>query len=135
MRITCSRPEIASWLLCAAVLAMGMQHVSSFLFLYMNQRFQSSDALMGLSVTVQVLFEIPIFAFGERLLPKLGPSVLIGIAMASFAIRVFGYTLVPNAWSILLLEPLHGVTYSCFTLATVHYLNDHVPMHMISTAQ
>mmetsp|Transcript_84249 Transcript_84249/g.148913 ORF Transcript_84249/g.148913 Transcript_84249/m.148913 type:complete len:200 (+) Transcript_84249:2-601(+) len=114
---------------------MGMQHVSQFLFLYMEERFHSTDILMGLSVTVTVIFEVPIFAFGEYLLPKLGPTGLIAIAMGSFAIRVFGYTIVPTAPWMLVLEPLHGVTYACFTLATVHYMNDHVPMHMISTAQ
>ena len=112
-----------------------MQHVFQFLFLYMQQRFHSTDILMGFSVTVTVLFEIPIFAVSEKVVPKLGPTILIAIAMGSFVVRVLGYTLVPSAAWLLLLEPLHGVTYSCFTLATVHYLNEHVPMHMISTAQ
>ena len=134
-KIVCSRPDMITWLLCAATVAMGMQHVSQFLFLYMEERFHSSDILMGFSVTITVLFEIPIFAFGEKLLPRLGPTILIAIAMGSFVVRVLGYTLVPSAFWMLFLEPLHGVTYSCFTLATVHYLNEHVPMHMISTAQ
>ncbi|CAK9081344.1 unnamed protein product [Durusdinium trenchii] len=135
MKIVCSRPDMITWLLCAATQAMGMQHVSQFLFLYMEERFHSSDILMGFSVTITVLFEIPIFAFSEKLLPRLGPTILIAIAMGSFVVRVLGYTIVPSAGWMLFLEPLHGVTYSCFTLATVHYLNEHVPMHMISTAQ
>ena len=135
VRIVCSRLDMITWLLCAATQAMGMQHVSQFLFLYMEERFHSSDILMGFSVTVTVLFEIPIFAVSERLVPKLGPTILIAIAMGSFVVRVLGYTVVPSAGWMLLLEPLHGVTYSCFSLATVHYLNEHVPMHMISTAQ
>ncbi|CAE7501180.1 MFSD6, partial [Symbiodinium sp. CCMP2456] len=135
LQILYSRPEMITWLLCAATQAMGMQHVFQFLFLYMQERFHSTDILMGFSVTVTVLFEIPIFAVSEKIVPKLGPTVLIAIAMASFVVRVLGYTIVPGAAWLLLLEPLHGVTYSCFTLATVHYLNEHVPMHMISTAQ
>lgn len=135
MKIICSRFDMIAWLLCAATQAMGMQHVMQFLFLYMEKRFHSTDILMGFSVTVTVLFEVPIFAFSERLTPKLGPTVLIAIAIGSFVVRVFGYTIVPSAAWMLLLEPLHGVTFSCFTLATVHYLNEHVPMHMISTAQ
>eukprot|EP00930_Biecheleria_cincta_P043284 TRINITY_DN29738_c0_g1_i2.p1 TRINITY_DN29738_c0_g1~~TRINITY_DN29738_c0_g1_i2.p1 ORF type:complete len:480 (-),score=70.83 TRINITY_DN29738_c0_g1_i2:64-1464(-) len=135
LRIVCWKPEIVSWLLCAAALAMGMQHVFQFLFLYMKQRFNSPDDVMGMSVTVTVIFEVPIFAEGKRLVGALGATGLIAIAMTSFFVRVLGYTLVPSAGWILLLEPLHGVTYSCFTLATVHYLNDHVPMRMVSTAQ
>ena len=135
LRIIYSRPEMITWLLCAATQAMGMQHVFQFLFLYMQQRFNSTDILMGFSVTVTVVFEIPIFAISEKIVPKLGPTILIAIAMGSFVVRVFGYTIVPGAAWLLLLEPLHGVTYSCFTLATVHYLTEHVPMHMISTAQ
>jgi len=135
LRIICSKPEVLTWLLCAATQAMGMQQVMQFLFLYMQQRFNSTDILMGFSVTVTVVFEIPIFAVSEKIIPRLGPTILIAIAMGSFVVRVFGYTVVPNATWLLLLEPLHGVTYSCFTLATVHYLNEHVPMHMISTAQ
>ena len=135
IKIVCSRPDMITWLLCAAVQSMGMQHVSQFLFLYMEERFHSSDILMGFSVTVTVLFEIPIFAYSEKLIPKLGPTILIAIAIGSFAVRVLGYTIVPSAGWMLFLEPLHGVTYSCFTLATTIYLNEHVPMHMISTAQ
>eukprot|EP00437_Effrenium_voratum_P038486 CAMPEP_0181469960 /NCGR_PEP_ID=MMETSP1110-20121109/38298_1 /TAXON_ID=174948 /ORGANISM="Symbiodinium sp., Strain CCMP421" /LENGTH=344 /DNA_ID=CAMNT_0023594903 /DNA_START=311 /DNA_END=1342 /DNA_ORIENTATION=- len=135
MRIVCGKPEMVAWLLCAATMALGMQHVFQFLFLFMEQRFHSTDVVMGLSVTVTVLFEVPIFAYSEWIVPKLGPTKLIAIAMIGFIVRVFGYTIVPSAGWIMVLEPLHGVTYSCFTLATVHYLNDHVPMHMISTAQ
>ena len=135
LQIIYSKPEMITWLLCAATQAMGMQHVFQFLFLYMQQRFHSTDILMGFSVTVTVVFEIPIFAVSEKIVPKLGPTILIAIAMGSFVVRVLGYTVVPGAAWLLLLEPLHGVTYSCFTLATVHYLNEHVPMHMISTAQ
>lgn len=135
LRIICTRPAMVSWLLCSAAQAMGMQHVFLFLFLFMDQRFHASGVVMGLSVFITVVFEVPIFAMGEVLVPRLGPSILIIIAMVSFIVRVFGYTVVPNEYAILALEPLHGVTYSCFTLATVHYLNDHVPMHMISSAQ
>lgn len=135
LSIICSSPEMLSMLVCSAACSMGMQHVFNFLFLFMKERFQAPDSLMGASVTVTVLFEVPIFALGESLVPKLGPVVLISIAMASFAVRVLGYTLVPSAALLLFLEPLHGVTYSCFTLATVHYVNDHVPMRIISTTQ
>lgn len=135
IRIICARCEIVAWLLCAAAQAMGMQHVFTFLFMFMGEQFHSSQLLMGLSVTLTVIFEIPIFAYGEQLVPKLGPTNLIVIAMLSFLVRVFGYTIVPNTYAMLALEPLHGVTYACFMLATVHYLNAHVPMYMVSSAQ
>ena len=135
MKILCARWDMISWLLCAAAIGMGMQHVMQFLFLCMKKRFQATDSLMGLSVTLTVVLEVPIYAFSERLVAKLGPTMLIAIAMGSFVVRVFGYTFVPSAGWMLLLEPLHGVTFSCFTLASVHYLNEYVPMHMISTAQ
>ena len=135
VKILCARLDMISWLLCAAAIGMGMQHVMQFLFLYMKRRFQATDSLLGLSVTLTVVLEVPIYAFSERLVAQLGPTLLIAIAMGSFVLRVFGYTVVPSAGWMLLLEPLHGVTFSCFTLASVHYLNEYVPMHMISTAQ
>ena len=42
--------------------------------------------------------------------------------MLSYSTRVIGYTLVPEAWMILLLEPLHGVTYALGKTASISFV-------------
>ena len=44
------------------------------------------------------------------------------LAMLAYSTRVIGYTLVPSSWMILLLEPLHGVTYALGKTASVEFV-------------
>ena len=40
-----------------------------------------------------------------------------------------------QVYVVLILEPLHGVTYACYQLVAIHYLNELAPHNMKATAQ
>mmetsp|Transcript_14709 Transcript_14709/g.35887 ORF Transcript_14709/g.35887 Transcript_14709/m.35887 type:complete len:554 (-) Transcript_14709:138-1799(-) len=117
----CQSKEVVAFYLCCVTMGFGMSLVESFLFLFLTQKLGSSLLICGISVVVTVLFEIPLFMVTDRLLSTCGIVVMIIVAQGSYAIRVFGYTLVSNAWMILAFEPLHGVTYACMKTAQVNY--------------
>ena len=56
-------------------------------------------------------FEIPIFAYSRWLLDHVGVSGLLIIAQLAYSSRVAVYSIVHDPWLVLLVEPLHGVTY------------------------
>ena len=55
--------------------------------------------------------------------------------MFAYFTRVFGYTMVKSPWLILLLEPLHGVTYALSKTASVDFITTHTPKGYESTGQ
>ena len=98
-----------------------MATVERLLFLYLINDLQASTFICGLSVFVNVLFELPIFLYASQFMALLGHDGLMIVAMTCFSFRVWGYTLLTPStkfW-ILGLEVLHGITFACYwTVAT-----------------
>ena len=94
----------------------AMATVERLLFLYLVNDLQASTVLCGLTVGVNVLFELPIFWYASFFMNALGHDGMFLLAMTCFFVRVFGYTLLTPStkWLILPLEVLHGITFACF---------------------
>jgi MFS family permease len=86
-------------------------------------------------VAVTVSMEIPIFYFSEQILNRFSPFTLLVVAHVAYAVRVFGYTLITASWQVLLLEPLHGVTYACYAMSSVTILARFAPANLQSSTQ
>jgi hypothetical protein len=132
---------IASWFGFAFVFAMvtlssGQAIVENLVFLYFEY-LGSSYTLMGFTVVLTVAFEIPIFHIAPTLLKRFGSGNLLIIACFSYAIRVIGYTLVPKGriLYVLLLEPLHGVTFACSATAGVDFVSTLMPSRYEASGQ
>ena len=79
--------------------------------------------------------QIPIFSFSEQLIKHVPIPVLLLVASASYCVRVVAYTMVDDPWFVLLVEPLHGVTFACSQLAAVHYTDRIAPPGLKTSAQ
>jgi hypothetical protein len=120
---------------CCVALAAGTSVVEKLVFLFFTEDLGASLFLCGVSVLVTVVFEVPIFAYGTPLLERLGSPALLGLAALAYVTRVVGYTLVPSPWLLLALEPLHGVTFSCFKMAKVQYVAAATPPGLEASGQ
>ena len=105
-------------------LGIGTTLVESLVFLYFSEDLHASNLVCGVSVVVTVVFEFPLFYFSDTVLARTNVHVLNVIAVVAYVVRVVVYTLVPSPWFVLLVEPLHGVTYACHKLACVQYIAD-----------
>lgn len=114
------RPRVLVFLLEVVVMGAGMATVERLLFLYMVNDLEASTLLCGLSVGVNVLFELPIFWYASKFMAVLGHDGMFILAMTCFVFRVYGYTLLTPStkWLILLLEVMHGVTFACFWIVS-----------------
>ena len=85
--------------------------------------------LMGWTVVFTVAFEIPIFNVAPQLLERWGATKLLLVGCFGYIIRVVGYTFIPTGHVayVLLLEPLHGVTYACSQTACVDFVANLMP--------
>lgn len=136
MRIlTKGGPPVIVFYLLVFVLNAAMSLVEGLLFLFFDKDLKASHSVEGLSVLITVIFEIPLFAFSPQLLRQLGPQIILLIGAAAYIIRVFGYTIVPKAWVVLLLEPLHGFTVTAQTIAATAFVSDRTPIEIEATSQ
>lgn len=113
-------------------LASGV--LNNFLFLYLDQ-LGASRSLMGISLLVATLSEVPIFFFGERLLQRLGARGLILLSLSATVLRMVAYAVMPAPLYVLPINLLHGFTFSAMWIAAVSYANRAAPLGMGATAQ
>lgn len=86
---------------------------------------------------MQVAFEIPLFYISDKLINIYGTGKMLLFGILCYVVRVVIYTVLDpeHAWLILLVEPLHGVTYSMVTTATVLEMSAHSPPELETMGQ
>mmetsp|Transcript_32534 Transcript_32534/g.49776 ORF Transcript_32534/g.49776 Transcript_32534/m.49776 type:complete len:269 (+) Transcript_32534:156-962(+) len=121
--VLCSSLHNIGFLISSVSLSMGTSVVERLIFIFFSE-LGTSNTMCGFTVAVTVIFEIPIFQLAPFMLKHFSPGTLLHIANVTYAIRVVGYTLIPQhaAWLIFLLEPLHGVTYGCAKTGQVEHV-------------
>eukprot|EP00536_Pseudo-nitzschia_multiseries_P007092 jgi/Psemu1/319051/estExt_fgenesh1_pm.C_1600014 len=114
------RPRVVFFFVEVIVMGAAMATVERLLFLYLVNDLDASTLLCGLSVGVNVLFELPIFWYASSILNYLGSDGMFLLSMTCFVVRVYGYTLLTPStkWWILALESMHGVTFATFWIVT-----------------
>lgn len=107
--------------ICA--IGAGFSMVEGMLFLLLEQM-HASTVLCGLSVLVTVVFELPIFYYAGAIVKKLGTRKMILLGQAAWVVRAFFYASMSVAWTVLLIEPLHGVTFSLVWSGAQEHISD-----------
>lgn len=113
---------------------VGLSSTNVFLFLYM-QHLGASKALMGLALTSATVSELPFFFFTNRLLRLWGARGLLVFGMAVYVVRVLLYSFTASPWVVLLIQLLHGPTFSAIWVAGVSYADEIAPKGLGATAQ
>lgn len=110
------------------VYGVSMALVENFLFVFLLQDFEGTpNVLLGATVAMMCAFEVPVFALMERLWKRRsGEAAISRVLLGSqliFALRCWLYTLLPRdrPWLVLLIEPLHGITFAAMWCAAVEY--------------
>lgn len=134
MRTLASNRALMIFLATVLFASMGSGIVHNYLFLYLAD-LGASETLMGLSLTVATLSEIPVFFFSALLLRKVGARGLLLMSLLAYVVRLLAYTLMPPVWLVLPINLLHGLTFSALWVAGVSYANEVAPKGMGATAQ
>ena len=117
------------------VLIMGIANglLYGFMFLYI-QDLKGSNIIMGLSILVACSTEVMMFPISNTVIKFLrGNLIAVTVAFATYVIRFAGFSLLQNAWYILLLQLLHSVCFALFWNATVYHTSDLAPPGMQAT--
>ena len=125
------------WFLFLAVILLcgvGGAVITNFLFLYLSE-LGASQAMMGLALSVATLGEIPVLFYSGWLLRKWGSRGLLVIGMAAYVVRAMGLSLATEPWQVLVLQALHGLTFSAVWVAGVSFAGEMAPVGLGATAQ
>lgn len=125
--------NVSFFLLTTLVMGIANGLLYGFMFLYI-QDLNGSKIIMGLSILVACSTEVMMFPVSNSVIKLLrGNLVAITIAFATYVIRFAGFSLLQNAWYILLLQLLHSVCFALYWNATVYHISDIAPPGMQAT--
>ena len=107
---------------------------TNYLFAYMKE-LGSSEAAMGLAITLSTVAEVPVFVFGNRLITRFRsyPLLLAAMVITGARLLLFFFAVTPNL--VLLLQLVNGLTFPLMWLAGVAYAHEHAPAGLAATAQ
>ncbi|CAD7970644.1 unnamed protein product [Amoebophrya sp. A25] len=130
----------ALWFFANLVMyGMCMAMVETFLFVYLERDFQpkADKLLLGLSIAVMCLFELPVFFYFHHVLEYVSERTVLAGCHIVFALRCLLYVCLPRdfVWSVLIVEPLHGITFAAMWTASVHYAQQNAPKGYETTMQ
>lgn len=103
-------------------LGAGFSMVEGLLFILL-QEMNASSLLCGFSVVVTVVFELPIFHYAKPILEQLGTRNMVLLGQAAWVVRALFYANMSVAWMVLLIEPLHGVTFALVWTAAIDHVS------------
>lgn len=125
------------WGIFLLSLLFGSLHLAisnTYLYLYLNNLGVSQTGI-GFSLTIATLSEIPVWFYANRMLQRWKPKGLLVFAFLSCAVQAFGYAFIPLPWVLMLLQLLHGPSFSAMWTAGVAYAAEITPPDNRATAQ
>ncbi|MEM7802903.1 MAG: MFS transporter, partial [Chloroflexota bacterium] len=121
------------FLAAALVQGMSLSIFLNYLFLHL-EGMGVSRIIMGYTLTISTVSEIPIFIFSKKLLRR-GAPLLLAASLFFAVIRAFAYAGMTEGWHVLLISLLHGPTFAAMWAAGVAYADEAAGPGLSATAQ
>ena len=126
LRLVLGNPAWIMFLVGAFVTTFGLAAHGSYLSLLLEDM-GARRTLLGVTITVSTIFEVPVMIYSSTLLRRFGNRGLMFIALGTTALRSFLYSIIGGPGWVIGLQVLHGLTYPALWLAGVNFAADHAP--------
>jgi PPP family 3-phenylpropionic acid transporter len=90
---------------------------------------------VGYGISFQGLCELPLFYLSARIIGKFGIKTTLLITVSALCLRMFLYSIVKDPQTAILIELLHGISWSLFWVVCVEYVNTLVKENWRATGQ
>ena len=128
-RLVFSSAFAVAFCICLVCTASGQAIVDNLVFLFFESSLGRSWTIMGVTVVVKIAAEVPVFFYGPQLLRLGGPGGVLVLGSVCYFTRAVAYTVIPTSdtnsssasWTILCLEPLHGITFGAVHVSAVEF--------------
>ena len=127
-------PQIVVFMLVITIFGIFNSVVEAFLFWYL-QDLGSSQVTLGLCLVCNCLTEIIMLFLAGKIIKLIGHIPCLYIALFSYFVRFLGYSFLTNAWYVLPIELIHGVSFGLMYAAASAYASIISPKGMSATVQ
>lgn len=134
VRVLMTNSQWVIFVAVALIIGMSLGIFLNYLFLYLEE-LGTSKTIMGLSLTMSTVSEIPVFLYSKKLLDRWGAKSLLAFAMFFTVVRAFAYVAMTAPWQVLIISLLHGPTFAAMWSAGVAYADESAPPGLGATAQ
>jgi len=108
--------------------------LGSFLGIYLTE-LGGGVGLVGVASVIGALSELPVMAFGSRLLDRFSSRGVLLLAVGMYVLRLLCYSLPPDVSWVALIQLLHGVSFGLSLLASVTLIHELAGQERAATAQ
>lgn len=133
-RLLLANRRFVLFLLMALASGIGLSTVNNYLFPYMEE-LHISKSLMGVSMTLSTISELPVLLFSNRLLKRLKPHGLLVLGMGMTALRLLLFAVASTATEVLVFQLINGLTFGAVWVAGVSYAEQSAPPGLSASAQ
>lgn len=126
--------NLIAFLICVFLISTGGTTIWNFYSIYMKEN-GATASLVGYGLSFQGLCELPLFYFSALIIRKFGIRTTLLVTVFATALRMLLYSLVKNPQAALLIELLHGISWSLFWVVCVEYVNSLVLEDWRATGQ
>jgi MFS family permease len=134
LRLLLKNPKIVLFLLAAWLIGILMSVIENFLFWFIED-LGGGQTIMGLSVLVMSVGEIPAFILSGHVISWIGYRATLCLTFLCYAIRFIAYSFITIPWTVLPIELIHGVTFALRSAAIVSYARAVAPKGLEATTQ
>ncbi len=129
-----SRPPMALFLVATTVYYTGHSMYDVFFSLHLR-RSGHDDAFIGVAWSVGVMAEILLMLAAPRFLHRLGSGPLMPLCAAIAALRWLLLSWVSGSSALLLVQPLHAVSFGLWYLSLVKHIQERAPERLRTSLQ
>ncbi|XP_018411598.1 PREDICTED: major facilitator superfamily domain-containing protein 6 isoform X2 [Nanorana parkeri] len=133
LKIFCT-VQYGSVLFVAWFMGFGYGYVFTFLFWHL-QDLNGTTTLFGVCSVLSHISELTAYFFSHKLIELVGHIRVLYIGLACNTARYLYISYMENAWTVLPMEVLQGVTHAAIWAACISYLSAAVPPALRTSAQ
>jgi PPP family 3-phenylpropionic acid transporter len=134
LRALAGAPGFVPFLAFAALHALTLSVYDTFFSIHV--RALGLPAMTtSLALCTGIVAEVAVLRAGERLLARMSPGAWLVTAAVTAIPRWLGTAESTSAFALVALQTLHGVTFACFWMGAVQWMNERAPAEVRASAQ
>ena len=95
----------------------------------------TSRGLMGVAFGLDAAIELPFYFFSHLFIKRFGTRKVLVFSLFMFTVRLFLYSFISTPLLAVLVELMHGLSFTLFLVSAVEYVNELVPSSWRATGQ
>lgn len=127
-------PGIGRFLVAFALYWTGLQSISAFLSLYLQQM-GAANSLISTAFVISAVSEAPVIYLAGRWADAWGERTCLAIAFGALPLRLALDAVVPSPGWLLPTQAMHSITYGLMMVGAVTYVNHRLPANLRASGQ